>query len=140
MNGFNKQLVRTFKESGVPIVAGTDAGSSGVVWGFSLHDELALLVDAGLTPEEAIASATRLPATWLGLDSLTGTIEVGKLADLVLLEADPLADIKNTRKISGVFVNGRWLDKSEISTMLADLSKRNSTSKDKYDWSKRAEY
>lgn len=140
MSDFNKRLVRAFKKAGVPIVAGTDAGSSGVVWGFSLHDELELLEEAGLTPVEALASATRLPATWLGIDSVVGTVEAGKFADLILLDANPLNDIKNTRKISGVFVNGRWLDKARISAMLSDLSKRNTASKYKYDWNKRGEY
>ncbi|HTE01970.1 MAG TPA: amidohydrolase family protein [Mucilaginibacter sp.] len=137
---FNIRLVKAFKEAGVPMVAGTDAGTSGVVWGFSLHDEIELLVKAGLTPEEALASATRLPAMWLGIEDKIGTVEVGKYADLVLLDANPLDNISNTRKISGVFVNGRWLDKSRINAMLSDLSKRNTASKDKYDWSKRAKY
>lgn len=137
---FNKRLVRAFKEAGVPIVAGTDAGSSGVIWGFSLHDELELLVDAGLTPGEALASATRLPATWLGIDSVTGTIEVGKFADLVLLDANPLTDIRNTLKIAGVFINGRWVDRSGMEKMLSDLSEQNAAQKDKYKWSKRDEY
>lgn len=137
---FNIQLVKAFKEAGVPMVAGTDAGSSGVVWGFSLHDELDLLVRAGLTPGEALASATRLPAIWLGIDSIAGTIQAGKCADLVLLDENPLADIRNTRKIAGVFVNGRWLDKAFIDAMLADLSKRNTAAKDQWDWSKRGGY
>lgn len=137
---FNNELVAAFKETGVPVVAGTDAGSSGVIWGFSLHDELELLVAAGLTPGEALTSATRLPAAWLGIDSVVGTVETGKFADLILLDANPLNDIKNIRKIAGVFVNGRWLDKSEISDMLSSLSNRNKASKDRYEWSKRGEY
>jgi hypothetical protein len=137
---FNNRLVKAFKEAGVPIIAGTDAGSSGVIWGFSLHDELELLVRAGLTPEEALVSATRLPASWLGIESKVGTIETGKFADLVLLDANPFDDIKNTRKIFGVFVNGRWLEKSLINRMLFDLSKRNAATKNKYEWSKRGEY
>jgi imidazolonepropionase-like amidohydrolase len=140
MINFHIRLVRAFKEAGVPMVVGTDAGSSGVVGGFSLHDEIELLVEAGLTPEEALTSATRLPSIWLGIDSKVGTVEAGKYADLVLLDANPLNDIKNTRKISGVFVNGQWLDKARISAMLSDLSKRNTASKDKYDWKKREEY
>jgi imidazolonepropionase-like amidohydrolase len=133
---FHFQLVKAFKKAGVPIVAGTDAGVSGVVAGFALHDELELLVQAGLTPEEALTSATRLPATWLGIDSLIGTIEVGKFADLILLDENPLDDIKNTRKIAAVFVNGKCLDKTKISAMLSDLSTRNIASKDKFDWKK----
>ena len=128
-------IVCVFKEAGVPMVAGTDAGTSGVVGGFSLHDELELLQEAGLTPEEALAFATRLSAVWLGLDSEIGTIEAGKLADLILLDANPL-DAKNIRRISGVFVNGRWLDQAKLKAMLADLSKRNTAAKDKYDWKK----
>lgn len=137
---FNNRLVKACREAGVPIVAGTDAGSSGVVWGFSFQDELQLLVEAGLTPEEALTSATRLPATWLGIDSKIGTIEAGKFADLVLLDSNPLEDIRNTRNIAGVFINGRWLDKVKIDTMLSDLAKRNSQSKNKYEWKKREEY
>jgi imidazolonepropionase-like amidohydrolase len=140
MTAFNKRLVRALKDAGVPMVAGTDAGSSGVVWGFSLHDELALLVEAGLTPVEALLTATRNPATWLGIDSLTGTIEPGKFADLVLLAANPLDDINNTRNISAVSVNGRWLDKPVLDTLLADLSRRNTAAKDKWEWSKRDQY
>jgi len=137
---FNARLVRFFKEAGVPIVAGTDAGVSGVVGGFSLHDEIELLVEAGLTPEEALTSATRLPALWLGIDNEVGTIEIGKYADLVLLDANPLVNIKNTQEIFGVFVNGRWVDRSRIRAMLSDLSKRNTALKQKYDWKKRTEY
>jgi imidazolonepropionase-like amidohydrolase len=133
---FHVLLVKACKAAGVPLVAGTDAGTSGVVAGFALHDELELLVQAGLTPEEALISATRLPATWLGIDSKVGTIEAVKFADLVLLDANPLDNIKNTRKIAAVFVNGKWLDKTKLSAMLSDLSKRNTASKDKFDWKK----
>jgi hypothetical protein len=137
---FHVLLLKAFKKEGVPIVAGTDAGTSGIVWGFSLHDELELLVEAGLTQEEALVSATRLPATWLEIDDKIGTVEVDKYADLVLLDANPLEDINNTRKISGVFVNGHWLNKIEIDAMLADLAARNNAMKDKYKWKNRREY
>lgn len=131
---FNKLIVKACKEAGVKIVAGTDAGTSSVVAGFAMHDELELLVDAGLTPKEALYSATALGATWLGIDKITGTIEVGKYADLLLLDENPLLNIKNTRKIAGVFVNGKWLDKNKINSMLADVAKRNEANKDKFDW------
>lgn len=136
---FHKLLVKAFKEAGVPMVAGTDAGTSGVVWGYSLHDELDLLVDAGLTNKEALTSATRLPAIWLEIDDKIGTIEEGKFADLVLLDANPLNDIRNTREITGVFVNGRWIPKSTIDDMLTDLSKRNTAAKNDQAWEKRRE-
>jgi imidazolonepropionase-like amidohydrolase len=133
---FNAILVKACKEAGVPIVLGTDASTSGVVEGFSVHDEIELLAAAGLTPEEVLISATRLPATWLGIESEVGTVEVGKKADLILLEANPLNDLKNTRKISGVFVNGNWLDKATINAQLSDLSKRNTAAKGDWDWKK----
>lgn len=97
---FNDRLVRAFARAGIPIVAGTDSTVPGVVRGFALHDELVALVHAGLTNEQALASATRLPAEWLGMAEDRGTIEKGKRADLVLLDADPLTDISNTRKIA----------------------------------------
>ena len=137
---FNDRLVRAFKQAGVPIVAGTDAGTSGVVWGFSLHDELELLVNAGFTAEEVLVSATRLPATWLRIQDKVGTIEVGKYADLLLLDANPLDNITNTRKISGVFINGKWVSRKKMDAMLSDLAKRNNAAdKNKYDWKKRNE-
>ena len=133
---FNNLLVKECKSLGVPIVAGTDASTSGVVFGFAMHDELELLVNAGLSNEEALNAATRLAATWLGIESIVGTVETGKKADLVLLEANPLENIKNTKKIAGVFVNGHWLDKSKIKADLADLSKRNTAAKADWDWKK----
>ncbi|MBE5321223.1 amidohydrolase family protein [Pedobacter sp. MR2016-19] len=140
MVGFNMRLVKAFKEAGVPIVAGTDAGNPGVVWGFSLHDEIELLVKAGLSPEEALVSATRLPAIWLGIEDKIGTVEVGKYADLVLLDANPLKDIRNTRKIAGVFLNGKWIDKKIMDSMLSAVAERNTANKNRYDWKKRMDF
>ncbi len=133
---FNALLVKACKAAGVPIVLGTDASTSGVVEGFAVHDEIELMVAAGMTPEEVLTSATRLSATWLGIESEVGTVEVGKRADLVLLDANPLSDVKNTRKIAGVFVNGYWLEKTKIDAQLLDLSKRNTAAKGDFDWKK----
>lgn len=137
---FHKLLVQAFRDAGVPMVAGTDAGTSGIVWGFSLHDELELLVDAGLTTDEALKAATIQPAAWLEIQDRVGSVEPGKFADLVLLDANPLADISNTRKIAGVFSGGRWLSKSRSDAMLADLASRNARPENRLDWSKIREY
>ena len=133
---FHILIVKAFKEANVPMVAGTDAGISGIVLGFSLHDELKLLVEAGLTNEEALASATRLGAEWLEIGDKIGTIEIGKFADLILLNENPLEKISNTRKISGVFVNGKWIDRSKIDIMLSDVENWNNANREKYNWKK----
>lgn len=133
---FHEVLVRELRNAGVKMLAGSDALTSGVVPGFSLHEELELLQKAGLTPSETLASATRLPAVWLGTDGDRGTVEAGKRADLVLLDADPLVDIRNTRKISGVLVGGRWHDRRKLEGMLADLAARNEAGKAEFDWEK----
>jgi imidazolonepropionase-like amidohydrolase len=104
--------------AGVPILAGTDELNPYVFPGFSLHDELALLVKAGLAPREALRAATLNPAKLLGKEATIGTVDVGKTADLVLLDADPLADIANTKKIRAVIVRGRLLDREELDRML----------------------
>lgn len=137
---FHKQMVFSFKNAGVPMVVGTDAGVSGIVTGFAFHDELRLLTEAGLTNEEVLISATRLPTEWLEINDMVGTVEVGKFADLILLDANPLEDIKNTRRISGVFVNGIWLDKQLMDTMLSNLADWNAENIDNFKWDKRREY
>jgi imidazolonepropionase-like amidohydrolase len=112
-------LVSELHRAGVPFLAGTDSdGSSYVYYGFSLHDELAFLVQTGFTPMEALQAATLKPAQFLGLTDKSGTIAPGKQADLVLLEANPLEDIHNTRKIRAVVVRGRLLDRPALDALL----------------------
>jgi hypothetical protein len=121
---FNKPLVRAFVAAGIPVVAGTDSPVPGVVPGFALHDELAALTRAGLSNRQALESATRLPSEWLGVSADRGTVEVGRRADLMLLDADPLADISNTRRISAVIAGGRYLSRAELDRRLSDMEAR----------------
>ncbi len=113
-------LVGAMHRAGVGFMTGTDVGGAYTYYGFSLHDELALFVEAGFTPMEALRAATSNPARFLGESSSRGTVERGKLADLVLLEADPLADIGNTRRVNAVVLNGRYLPKEALQRMLAE--------------------
>jgi hypothetical protein len=114
----NLEVVRKMHDAGVVFLAGTDTGEAYTYPGFSLHDELGLLVEAGFTPLEALQSATRNPAMFLGVFDSQGSIEQGKIADLVLLEADPVKDIASLRKISAVIVGGRLIDKRQLRSML----------------------
>ena len=117
------ELIGAMRKVGVRFLAGTDVINPYCFPGFSLHDELDLLVQGGLTPMEALQAATLNAAEYLErLDSL-GTIEQGKIADLVLLEADPLEDIRNTQKISSVVFNGTLYDKASLQKMLAKIEK-----------------
>lgn len=107
--GFGR-LVPSIRRIGLPLLAGTDLGSRGIVPGRSLHDELELLAGAGFTSAEVLRFATMAPAQFLGLDDSLGQVAPGHLADLVLLEADPLADIRNTRRIAAVIRAGTPID------------------------------
>ena len=111
------------ERAGVPILAGTDNNNPYVVPGFALHDELELFVRAGLTPLQALRTATVNPAKYLEMEKFRGTIEKGKSADLVLLDADPLTDISNTRKISAVVVNGHLLTRAALDSLLARVQR-----------------
>jgi len=112
------ELVGAMYRAGVPFMVGTDLSIPYVFAGFSVHDELALLVEAGFTPMAALQAATRNPAVFLGELNSMGTIERGKLANLVLLGADPLLDIRNSQTINGVVMKGRYFSKLELQEML----------------------
>ena len=114
----NKQVVGRMRRAGVEFIAGTDVMNPFCFPGFSLHDELALLVESGFTPLEALQAATINPARFLGMENRLGTIEAGKLADLVLLDANPLEDIRNTTKIYMVVANGRLFTQAMLKQML----------------------
>jgi imidazolonepropionase-like amidohydrolase len=117
------KIVHGMQLAGVGILAGSDTPFPFCVPGFSLHDELELLVEAGLSPLEALQSATIRPAEFLGRDDSLGTVERGKIADLVLLDGNPLEDIRNTRKIAAVVVNGAYLPRGILDRMLAEVRK-----------------
>jgi imidazolonepropionase-like amidohydrolase len=112
------KIVGEMNRAGVPLLAGTDAMNPECFPGFSLHDELALLVEAGLTPLEALQAATRNGAVFMGELDKRGTVEAGKVADLVLLDKNPLQDIHNTRAIHAVVLNGRLFKRADLDAML----------------------
>jgi len=117
------QIVGEMQKSRVKLLAGTDSPAYFVFPGFSLHEELAMLVQAGLTPVQALETATRNPAEFLGRLDSQGTIAVGKNADLVLLDANPLDNIHNTRKIRAVILRGKLLDRPALDQLLSDVEK-----------------
>jgi imidazolonepropionase-like amidohydrolase len=99
---------------GVPLVLGTDAGNPVIFHGLAVHRELELLVRAGLTPMQALSAATSVAATKVGVQDTLGTVEPGKDADLLILEADPLKDIANTRRIGLVVKRGALFDPADL--------------------------
>jgi imidazolonepropionase-like amidohydrolase len=115
-------MVRQLNDAGVPIMAGTDTPIGLLTPGFSLHLEMETLVRAGLTPQEALAAATLRPAQFFGLEGKMGTVEVGKSSELVLLTANPLDDITNTRSINAVITRGVVLDRATLDTMLEEAA------------------
>jgi imidazolonepropionase-like amidohydrolase len=115
-------IVGLMQRTGVRLLAGTDAPNPYVYPGFSLHEELELLVKAGLSPLEALQTATINPTKFLGREKEFGTVEGAKFADLVLLDANPLADITNTQRIAAVVANGRYLAKAELQKLLAGVA------------------
>jgi imidazolonepropionase-like amidohydrolase len=121
---FSKELaiVGAMQQAGVEILAGTDVLNPYCFPGFSLHDELGLLVQSGLSPIEALQAATLNAARFLGREKDLGTVASGKIADLVLLDANPLDDIGNTRRISAVVFGGKFFSRASLDEMLAKIA------------------
>ncbi len=116
----NIALFRKMHEAGLRIMAGTDLAGPLVYPGFSLHDELAMFVkDLGMSPVEALRAATIVPAEFMGVSDVYGSVETGKAADFLLLDRDPLIDIANTRAIAAVVAAGRYLSREELDRLLA---------------------
>ena len=124
---FQKQFVKAFHDAGVPLLLGTDTPTiPGIVQGFGIHQDLGNLVSAGLRPYDAIAAGTRNAGEFIGkyvpAAEPFGTIAVGKRADLILLEANPLEDVANIAKRRGVMIRGRWLSEKTLQRLLNELA------------------
>jgi imidazolonepropionase-like amidohydrolase len=117
-----RPLTRAFHAEGGKLLAGSDTILPGLVPGFALHRELRELVDAGLTPYEALRTATVLPFDYLGESDAAGTVAVGQRGDLLLVDANPLADVAAASRIAGVLVRGRWLGADEIAATLRRIA------------------
>ena len=124
LGAVHADLVGRLNRAGVQMLAGSDCPNPFVYPGFSLHDELGLLVRSGLTPAEALRTATINPARFLGVTDSLGTVATGKVADLVLLDANPLTDIANTKRIRAVIQGGRLLNRGALDAMLAHAKAR----------------
>ena len=118
-----RQLIKALQAGGAGLLLGSDAPQIYNVPGFSTHRELESLVAAGLTPYQALETGTRNVAVFFGTAQKTGTIAVGKRADLILLDGNPLADVRNTARQSGVMLRGRWMPKQEIDARLAVIAR-----------------
>jgi imidazolonepropionase-like amidohydrolase len=113
------EVVGMLYKAGVPFLAGTDTPAGIHIFpGASLHEELQRFVAAGFTPLEALQAATLNPARFFGMEDQLGTVEKGKLADLVLLSANPLEDIANTQKVAGVVSNGYYFSRADLDKIL----------------------
>ncbi|HEX5830694.1 MAG TPA: amidohydrolase family protein [Gemmatimonadaceae bacterium] len=117
-----RQIVRVLDRAGVPMMAGSDSPQLFMVPGFAVHRELQALVAVGLTPYAALRTATVTPVEYLGMRD-RGTVAVGQRADLVLVDADPLADIRNAQRVAGVVVGGRWLPAEWLQASLAEVAR-----------------
>ena len=128
---FQQPFTKALQDAGVKLMSGTDALIPGLVPGFALHRELEELVRVGLTPYEALRTSTTHPMEFLGEIDEAGTVEVGKRANLVLLQANPLKDISNIRSIAGVMIQGRWYPRSYLDEGLEEIARGYEIEKEK---------
>jgi hypothetical protein len=117
-----RQLTKALHDAGAPLALGSDAPQFFNVPGFSIHPEMEMMVAAGLTPYQVLVTGTRSPAVYFGTPDEFGTVAVGRRADLVLLEANPLENIGNARRVAGVMVRGRWLPQQQIQQRLETIA------------------
>jgi imidazolonepropionase-like amidohydrolase len=117
-----RELTRQFDSAGVKLLVGTDGLNVGTVPGFSAHDELDELVAAGLSPFRALRAATANANMFLAATPCIGIVRAGCAADLLLLDANPLVDVRNARRSTGVMVRGRWFTRDDLDRMLASLA------------------
>ncbi len=120
-----KMLLKAFRDGGVTILFGTDAPQQFSVPGFSIHREVASMAESGLTPYEILHSATKAVGDYLKAHDTFGTVTAGSRADLILLDANPLADLQALQQRAGVMIRGRWLSEGEIQQGLVAISARN---------------
>ena len=118
-----KKLTKAFDSAGVKLLVGTDGFNTGVVPGWSAHDELQELVDAGLSPYRALRAGTANASAFLDASPCIGQVRAGCVADLLMLDANPLSNIANTRRIAGVMLRGRWLSRQELDRLLESLGR-----------------
>ena len=116
-------MIPVLRDAGIPMLAGTDTGFPFVLPGFGLHEELKYLVAAGLSPMEALRTATINPAIFLGKQDKFGSVEKGKFADLLILNADPGQNIQNLNLIEAVIANGKLVDRKALDKILAQVAK-----------------
>ncbi len=118
-----QKLTKAFDSAGVKLLVGTDGFNTGVVPGWSAHDELQELVDAGLSPYHALRAGTANASAFLGASPCIGQVRAGCIADLLLLDANPLSSISNTRRIAAVMLRGRWISRPELDRILESLGR-----------------
>jgi imidazolonepropionase-like amidohydrolase len=119
------KLLKAMSDGGVLVLMGTDAPQLFSVPGFSLYRELPVMVEAGMTPYQVLRTGTVNVAKFFGLENVAGTIAPGKRADLLLLDANPLADIRAIERNAGVMIDGRWLPPAEIQRRLQEIAAKN---------------